>query len=116
MKYFNIKSITKIQDLNAEQERTAVLFLSRDSPQRHQSVENSRQRRKVSTLAIKACLSHTLLTTSAQEGQLVPKLTRGSGACPQAWLTVSGFFYTKGCETASVTQYYLEILKYQMKA
>lgn len=112
MKYFNIKSITRIQDLNAEQERTAV----RDSPQRHQSVENSRQRRKVSMLAIKACLSHTLLTTSAQEGQLVPKLTRGSRACPQAWLTVSGFFYTKGCETASVTEYYLEILKYQMKA
>lgn len=67
-------------------------------------------------LAIKACLSHTVLTTSAQEGQLVPKLTRGSRACPQAWLTVSGFFYTKDCETASVTEYYLEILKYQMKA
>lgn len=67
-------------------------------------------------LVINARLSCTPLITSAQEGQLVSKLIRGSRACPQAWLTVSGFFYTKVCETASVTENNLEILKYQMKA
>lgn len=44
------------------------------------------------------------------------KADQGKQGLPMAWLTVSDFFYTKGCETAAVTDNNLEILKYQMKA